>query len=296
MDRDYALLARIVEAGSLSAAGRALNLSPSMVSKRLARLEQRLGAQLIVRTTRGLALTDVGRTFHDDVLAILAASRTAEARVAGRAETPVGPLRISAPTSFGRMHIAPYLAGFLELHPGIELDLGLTDAMIDLVRDRIDVAIRIDRPPEGSLAATQIAANERILCAAPEYIDRHGTPASMSDLARHSLLTASHQTPWRLQGPKGIELIHATSLVRTNSSEVVRELALSGLGIALRSYWDIAGDLTAGRLRRVLPLWQGDTGVGIFAIQPRSALPPIAVRHFVDYLAALYTPRPPWLA
>lgn len=295
MDRDYALLARIVEAGSLSAAGRTLNLSPAMVSKRLARLEQRLGAQLIVRTTRGLALTDVGQVFHDEVLAILAASRTAEARVAGRAETPVGPLRISAPTSFGRLHVAPYLAPFVERYPGIALDLDLTDAMTDLVRDRIDVAIRIDRAPEGSLAATLLAPNERILCAAPDYLDRHGVPKTLADLARHSLLTASHQTPWRLEGPADIELVHATSVVRTNSSEVVRELALSGLGIALRSLWDVAADLAAGRLRRILPQWQGDTGIGIFAVQPRSALPPITARHFIDYLAALYAPRPPWL-
>ena len=294
MQADYALFAAVVEAGSLSGAARNLKLSPAMVSKRLAALEQRLGARLIQRTTRRLSLTDIGQAFHEQVTAILAAMDKAEAMVAGRVGTPSGRLRVSAPTSFGRMHIAPFLQDFLAEHPGIALDIDLTDHVVDLLEERIDVAVRIGPRPEGNLASEQLAPNRRLLCASPDYARTHGLPESAADLDRHGLLAATGQLPWRLEGPRGALVVVGESLVRTNSSEVVRELVLAGVGIALRSSWDIAEQLRTGRLVRVLPDYEGASDIGIYAVRPRADLVPPNVRAFIDFLYRLYDPAPPW--
>jgi DNA-binding transcriptional LysR family regulator len=222
---DYALFAAIVTEGSLSAAGRALELSPAMVSKRLAALERRLGARLIHRTTRRAVLTDVGQAFHEQVVSILAAIWQAELMVAGRTGTPSGRLKVSVPTSFGRMHIAPALKDFLDAYPGIALDIDLTDHFVDLVAERVDVAVRIGPPPDGTLAAHRLAPNRRLLCASPGYIAARGAPRDTDDLRGHAQLAATGQLPWRLTGPRGPIAIDGESRVRTNSSEVAASLS-----------------------------------------------------------------------
>jgi len=161
MDEDYLLFAKVVEAGSLSAAGRLMSVSPAMVSKRLARLERRLGVRLLHRTTRKIALTEVGERFHADVIAILHAIRVAENRATGVRDEPSGLLRVSAPTSFGRLHIAPYLHSFLSAYPRVELELDLTDAMVDLVSDRIDLAVRITADIPSSLQGHRLSDSRR---------------------------------------------------------------------------------------------------------------------------------------
>jgi len=291
---DYALFATVVEEGSLSAAGRLLKISPAMVSKRLAALEGRLGARLIQRTTRRLALTEVGQTFHEQVITILSAIRQAELTVAGRTGTPSGRLRVSVPTSFGRMHIAPRLNAFLDAYPGIALDIELTDHFVDLVADRVDVAVRIGRPPDSTLTAHRLAPNRRLLCASPAYVASRGAPADTKELRSHTLLAASGQLPWLLTGPEGSIVIDGESRVRTNSSEVVRELVLAGGGIALRSTWDIAEQLRAGSLVQVLPDYAGASDVAIYAVRPRADLISPNVRAFIAFLEGLYTPTPPW--
>ncbi|MHA3790786.1 LysR family transcriptional regulator [Sphingomonas sp. YL-JM2C] len=294
MHEDYNLFVTIVEAGSLSAAGRRLRISPAMVSKRLARLEARLGVTLVHRTTRRLLLTDVGQGFYEDASHILDAVRTAEARVAGRVGQPGGRLRVSAPTSFGRMHVAPYLRAFLDRYPRIELSLDLDDGFVDLLGERIDVAIRIATRPEGSLVAHHLAENRRILCAAPAYLAAQGTPATLADLSRHRLLAADHQFPWRLEGPDGPVGLDGVSAVRTNSSEVARELTVAGLGIALRSTWDVGPALRDGSLVRILPEISGATDVAIYAVQPRGTAGAPNAGAFVDHFRALFSPVPPW--
>lgn len=294
VSEDYELFAAVVEAGSLTGAGRALRLSPAMVSKRLVRLEQRLGTQLIRRTTRRLTLTDVGEAFHERVLAILAATREAEQLVAGRATTPSGRLRVSAPTSFGRLHLAPRLQEFLDAHPLVRLEIDLTDTYVDLFAERIDVGVRIAAPRDDTLAWQRLAANRRVLCAAPAYLAQHGEPQTVRALADHRLLAAIGQMPWRLEGPDGACTVERESAVRTNSSEVVRELALGGGGIALRSTWDVAGDLRTGRLVRVLREHEGASDVGVYAVQPRRQLDSPTVRAFVTFLERLYAPVPAW--
>ena len=294
MDEDYALFARIVETGSLSGAGREMRLSPAMVSKRLARLEQRLGTRLIYRTTRRLSTTDVGQAFYEDVAAILAASRAAEAKVAGRADAPAGRLRVSAPTSFGRMHIAPFIAGFIEKYPAVDLELLLTDDFSDIMRDRIDVAIRITNQIDAAFSSDLLAPNHRILCAAPSYLEKHGEPKRLEDLSRHHLLAASNQTHWRLQSARGQKTRDVDSRVATNSSEVIRELAIGGLGIALRSSWDIFHEIQSGALVRILPEWNGATDVGLYAVRPNAPLPPLNVRTLIQYLKDIYGETPYW--
>jgi DNA-binding transcriptional LysR family regulator len=292
MDPDYELFARVVEAGSLSAAGRAMGISPAMVSKRVARLEARLGVQLLHRTTRRLALTEAGDRFHRDLSAILAAVREAEARVTGARGAPAGPLRIAAPTSFGRLHVAPHLHAFLDRHPAVSVQLDLSDAFVDLLAERVDVAVRITPDPGPAVVAHRLATSRRILCAAPAYLERAGAPATISDLVDHRLLAADGQMPWLLVRGRERRQVDRASHVRTNSSEIVRELALTGVGIALRSVWDVGEALGTGALRRVLPDWEGTTDVGIYAVHPRAPLVPPAVMAFVAFLRARLDPAP----
>ena len=294
MDPDHELFTTIVDEGGLAAAGRRLHISPAMMSKRLARLEERLGARLIHRTTRRLALTPAGERLHTDLRAILAALDEAERRVSGVSAVAVGPLRITAPTSFGRLHPAPWLPRFLDDHPRVDLTLNLSDDFADLIEARADLAIRITADPGPTLAARRLATNRRILCAAPAYLDRFDTPRRIADLKAHRLLAADGQMPWRLVGPKGPVTIEGRSHVRTNSSEVVREIALAGGGIALRSLWDISDALARGDVRQILPDFEGSSDVGLFAVQLPQQNPPLAITSFVDFLTNLYAPTPPW--
>ncbi len=289
---DYALFAAIVAAGSLAGAGRRLGISAPMVSKRLARLEARLSTQLVHRTTRRMELTSQGTRFHADVTAILAAVAEAERRATGRVGIPSGPLRISAPTSFGRLHVAPHIGRFLAAYPEIDLTLDLSDAFLDLAAARVDLAIRITANVTSDLAAHRLATSRRILCAAPAYLAASGAPETIEALTKHRLLAADGQMPWRLSGPDGLRVIDGTPVIKTNSSEVVRELALTGEGIALRSLWDVESDLAAGRLIRLLPVWQGSTDVGIYAVHSQERHPWPAVDALIAFLRDLYKAMP----
>lgn len=296
MDPDHELFVTVVDEGGLAAAGRRLHISPAMMSKRLARLEERLGAKLIHRTTRRLALTPAGERLHADLRGILAALDEAERRVSGASAVASGPLRITAPTSFGRMHLAPYLQHFIDAHPKVDLTVDLSDDFADLIESRADLAIRITADPGPGLTARRLATNRRILCAAPAYLAQHGTPQTIADLKAHRLLAAEGQMPWRLVGPKGPVSVEGRSHVRTNSSELVRELTLAGGGIALRSLWDISEALLRGDVQQILPAHEGSRDVGLFAVQLPQANPPRSISAFVAFLVTIYVPVPPWEA
>jgi DNA-binding transcriptional LysR family regulator len=285
-DPDYDLFVQIVEAGSISAAARARGQSVASLSKRLARLEQRLGVRLVHRTTRRLALTAAGKDMHDTLLPLRAALAAAEDRVAGRHALVSGPLRMTAPTSFGRMHVVPCLPAFLARYPDVDLAIDLSDEFADLLDGRHDLAIRIGARIGAGLVGHRLGTSRRVLCAAPGYLATFGEPASLADLARHRLLATDSQLPWHLDGPEGTVVQNGQSHIRTNSSEVVRELALGGCGIALRSLWDVADALAAGALARVLPHYQGSQDVGIFAVHAPAPAIPARVRALVDHLAA----------
>lgn len=291
---DIDVFARVVTARSMSAAGRELGLSTAVISKRIRRLEERLGVRLLQRTTRQITLTEAGQGFYERAVSILASIEEAEGWAARGSATVRGVLRVSAPTSFGRMHIAPRLLPFLERHPHLTVDLNLSDAFIDVIGEGYDLALRIGDLPDSSLVARRLAPNHRLLVAAPAYLDKHGMPGSIDDLPRHVLI--AHNTDiWRLEGPGGQdEVVRVNAQLRTNSSEVVREAVLAGMGIALRSTWDIGPELRNGQLRVVLPGYGGSHRVSVYAVYPSRRHLEQKVRVFVDYLAELYGPTPYW--
>jgi DNA-binding transcriptional LysR family regulator len=291
---DLMIFAKVVATGSMSAAGRAMGLSPAVVSKRIRRLEEGLGTLLLQRTTRQIALTEAGQGFHERIVQILTQIEEAEAFVSRRSAQAQGTLKISAPTTFGRLHVAPYLGAFLEKNRGLTINLVLSDEFVDVVGEGFDLAIRIGALADSSLVVRRLAPNHRFLCAAPAYLERHGTPQRLSDLDAHVCLAAAHQDPWRLEGPNGEVAVHASAAVQTNSSEVVRELCLSGVGIALRSTWDVGPELSSGRLKVVLPEFRGSRHVAVHAVYPSRRFLPAKVRLFIDYLAGLYGPKPYW--
>ncbi|MEO1700997.1 MAG: LysR family transcriptional regulator [Pseudomonadota bacterium] len=291
---DLEIFARVVSAGSMSAAGRELGLSPAVVSKRLRRLEDRLGTRLLQRTTRQIALTEAGQGFYERVVAILAGVEEAESFVSRRSALARGTLKVSAPTSFGRMHIAPYLSAFMDSNKDLTVNILLSDELVDIVGEGFDVAIRIGELADSSLVARKLAPVRRILCATPAYVEAHGAPTSLAELAEHNCLTHAVSDVWKLEGPEGSETFRPNGTLTSNSSEVIREAVLAGVGIALRSTWDIGTDLASGKLVRVLDDYQGTSNTGIFAIYPSRQFLPAKVRLFIDYLAELFGTVPYW--
>lgn len=291
---DLEIFVRVVSTGSMSAAGRLLGLSPAVVSKRIKRLEERLGTRLLQRTTRQISLTEAGQGFYDRVLGVLAGVEEAETFASGRSGQVRGTLRISAPTSFGRVHIAPHLKMFMDAHPDITINLILSDTFVDIVGEGFDLAIRIGELIDSSLVARRLAPVRRILCASSGYIEQHGMPGTVDDLQRHQCLPAHNNEPWKLEGPSGTLSYRAEGRLVTNSSEVVREAVLAGMGIALRSTWDVGPDLKSGRLVQVLPEWEGLRSLAVSAVYPSRQFLPAKVRTFIDYLAGIYGPVPYW--
>ena len=288
------IFARVVTAGNMSAAGREMGLSPAVVSKRISHLEERLGARLFQRTTRQLTLTESGQGFYDRVVNILAGIEEAEAYVTRRNAIPRGTLKVSAPTAFGRMHIAPFMAEFLEQYPDLRLDLELSDELVDIVGEGFDAAIRIGELEDSSLVARKLAPSRRFICAAPNYLSKIEQPQSLSDLAKYNCLTAAAQEVWRLEGPDGPVSIRVNGNIRTNSSEVVRESVIAGLGIALRSTWDVGSELKSGRLKIIMPEYHESPRVAVYAVYPCRQFIPAKLRVFIDYLGNLYGPDPYW--
>jgi DNA-binding transcriptional LysR family regulator len=291
---DLEIFARVVSAGSLSAAGRELDLSPAVVSKRLRRLEDKLGTRLLQRTTRQIALTEAGQGFFERIVPILAGLDEAEAFVTRRSTMARGTLKITAPTSFGRLHIAPYLRQFMADNPDLNVNLMLTDKVVDIVGDGFDLAIRIGELADSSLVAKRLAPVTRVLVAAPTYFRDRVAPKTLDDLANHVCIPPHNGESWKLEGPDGPVLHRPQGPLSTNSSEVVREAVLGGVGIALRSTWDIGPELASGALQRVLPDYEGSRNVAIHALYPSKQFLPAKVRLFIDYLVALYSPTPPW--
>lgn len=291
---DLDVFSRVIALGSMSLAAREMGLSPAVVSKRIKRLEMSLGTRLLQRTTRQISLTEAGQGYYERVIAVLAGLEEAEAFAAGRASHVTGSLKISAPTSFGRMHIAPHLKPFMRAHPQLSVHLMLSDEFTDIVGGGYDLAIRINDPADSSLVARKLATVRRLLCASPDYIQEHGTPKTLEDLKHHHCLPAHNNESWRLVGPQGPVNYRPDGLLITNSSEVIKEAALAGLGIALRSTWDIGPELKSGRLVQVLPDFEGSRNLSLSAVYPSRQFLPAKIRVFIDYLAALYGPIPYW--
>jgi DNA-binding transcriptional LysR family regulator len=281
---DLRIFTRIVATGSLSQAGRELNLSLAVVSKRLAALEDRLGVRLINRTTRRLNATQEGMEFFERCQRILLDLEEAEAAVTTGRESPKGLLRVTAAVAFGRRRIAPAIVGFTERYGDIQVELDLTDRTVDLVDSGIDVAIRAGALQDSSLIARKLVGNYRVVVASPAYLARHGTPIVPDDLTRHQCLNFSALGDiWTFIGPNGPFQIRIETRLRTNDGEVGHEWALAGAGLVMKSIWDVGDDLKTGRLVRVLADWPSPAAA-IHALYPTSRHLSAKVRSFVDYL------------
>ncbi|RQQ14774.1 LysR family transcriptional regulator [Burkholderia stagnalis] len=277
--------ARIVSAGSLSAAARELDLSLSVVSKRLAQLESQLGVRLLHRTTRQQTLTDEGALFHAQVLRILAEIDQAEALMQDRRGTVSGVLRVTAPGELGRLRIAPLVAEFQRRHPQVTVQLLLTDMIVDLLAHEIDVAVRIGSLADSSMIARELAPNRRVLCASPAYVAGHGAPAHPGELRGHRCIVLGEQAraEWRFDGADGAIGIEVSAALLTNDGGAARMLALEGAGIALKSIWDVGPDLDAGRLVRILPGYAAPAAP-LHAVYPGGRHLALRVRSFIDFV------------
>ena len=291
---DIETFARVVASSSMTAAASELGVAVGVVSKRIQRLEAKLGARLIERTTRRLILTEAGEGFHQRVNRILDAFEEAIEFTSEISTSLRGVLRVTAPVSFGRMHLAPYLPRFLESHPPLEIELDLSDHCVDIVGRGFHVAIRIGELADSSLISRKLAPIHRVLCAAPSYIARFGEPETIADLSAHNLLAPDNQDCWFLEGPEGAVTLPVRGRLRTNSCEAVRESVVAGFGIALRSSWDVGPQLASGELQVVLPAYRSAGRIGLFALYPSRDQMPAKVRMFVDFVAGLYGPRPYW--
>lgn len=279
---------QVLAQGSLTGAARALGVSLAVVSKRLRSLERRTGVRLVNRTTRNLSPTEEGARLLIEVDRALEAIAQGEDLIATGRDEPVGTLRVSAPVSFGRRHVAPVLGELTRRHPNLGVSLSLDDRLADVSGGAFDVAIRIAGLTHVNGAAMRkLAANRRILVAAPAYLDRKGRPDGIGSLRTHDVLRyGDATTPWRLFGPDGDEqVVPAPSRLRVDSGDAVHDWCAAGLGIMLKSQVDVAPDLSAGVLEHVLPEWHaGDSP--IVALFPDRRAMPRKTRVFVDAMLA----------
>jgi DNA-binding transcriptional LysR family regulator len=276
----------IVRAGSLSAAGREMGLALSVVSKRLASLERRTGARLLARSTRRLALTDEGQNLYERAQRILLEVEEAEAALTHGHVEPQGLLRVSATMALGRAHVSPVCRDLVRAYPKLSIDLMLTDRLVSLIDEGLDVVVRIGVPKDSGLVMRKLADNYRIVVGAPDYLERRGTPKMPSDLEDHDCLHyRGAGTMWRLFSPGGEAVeVEAASRLRCDSGEVAHDWALAGCGLVMKSWVDVEPDLRAGRLVRVLPQWRSEPAP-ICVLFPSGRQLPTRVRLFVDAIA-----------
>lgn len=287
------LFARVVDAGSFAAAAKGLGQTRAAVSKQIASLEERIGAQLLNRTTRSMHLTEIGAEFYARCARIAEEAEEAERAVASLQGAPRGLLRISAPLTFGRRYLAPLVAPFLEAHPDIAIDLVLDDEPPDVAREGFDVGIRIAPRPDSSLTAHRLADSPHVVCGTPAYFARQGLPTTPDDLREHRcLLYASLPTPrlWRFRDGKSVRV---SGPFTVNHGESLRQAAVDGLGVAYLPRFIVGDDLEAGRLQPVLEDF-ATSSQKVFAVMPRNRNLTPKVRAFVEMLEAHFHPTPPW--
>ncbi|MBS0554481.1 MAG: LysR family transcriptional regulator [Proteobacteria bacterium] len=274
--------------GSLSAAARAEGVTPAVIGRRLDALEQRLGVRLLLRTTRSVTLSFEGSAFFEDCQRILTELSNAEAAVSLGSVKASGHLRISAPAGFGRRHVAPLVREFLDAHPEVSCTLDLSDRLVDLVNEGIDCAIRIGELGDSSLVSVQLAENRRVVVGSPDYLARHGVPATPAELAAHVCLSLGQQRGWQFREAGGEALtVKVGGRFECNDGAVLHEWALAGHGLAWRSLWEVEGDLRAGRLESVLDDFAAPPN-GIHAVYPQRRNLALRVRLFIDFLRNRY--------
>lgn len=295
---EMATFVRVVEAGSLTGAARRLEVAKSAVSRRLAELEGRLGVQLLRRTTRTLHLTDAGHAFYQRCVRILADVDEAELAVSDVHGRLAGQLRVAAPLSFGIAHLQPAVEAFLAEHPDVRFDLDLDDRQVDLMAENFDLGIRIAPLADSSLVARRLATVEHVVCASPDYLARHGTPATPAELAEHDCLTyanAPESDAWHCTDAQGREQrIPVRSRLRANNGDLLREAAVAGLGVVFQPRFIVHRALAEGELVPILTDCDWSR-VDAWALYPQTRHLSARVRAFVDFLVEWFR-EPAWEA
>ncbi|SEO41480.1 DNA-binding transcriptional regulator, LysR family [Salinihabitans flavidus] len=279
---------RVVELGSITAGGRDLRLTPAVASNRVKELEQRLGVRLFNRTTRQLTPTEVGKTFYDHARKVIETLEDAEAVVANFSDHPRGIIRVTAPLGIGRRIVAPLVPLWAELYPDVQIRLRLSDRKVDMVEGGLDVAFVLGTLSDSNLKLRKIMDCDRVLCAAPAYLERAGTPKGPDDLLRghNCLLLRYPRSPeyfWMLQTPQGTKKYEVSGQYDADDGDVLTEWALDGRGIAMKPRFDVARHLTSGALVEVLP----DTPpvpVSFACLYPHRKFQDPKIRLFVDFM------------
>ena len=285
MDRltSMEILVRVIETGSFSSAARHFRVGQPAVSKTIAQLEARLGVKLLTRSTRGLRPTEAGRNFYERAKRAIEEADDAERAARGAGASLTGRLRISAAVTFARMHVIPLLPKFLSLHPELELDLLLDDRAVDLVREGVDVALRIGMLSHSSLVARRIGLGRRVVVATPSYFQRAGTPRMPDDIAGHqAIIYLIEGGNWSFR-QNGSEIsVQAKSRLRVTAAEGVRAAVLADLGVAVVSEWMFTPELRAGTVRAVLKDWMLPP-VDLWAVFPNGRIASAKVRAFLSF-------------
>jgi DNA-binding transcriptional LysR family regulator len=287
---------KVVAHGSFSKAAQELRLSRSAVSKYVIDLEAELGVQLLNRTTRSASPTENGLAYYERCLAVLADLEEADLSVTQLQAEPRGILRVNAPMSFGTLHLGQAIPEFMEKYPQLQIQLILSDQLIDPVQEGFDVTLRIADLPSSSLIARKIAPAPRVVCAAPSYLDRQGTPEHPNDLRHHACLSYGHLATgnqWKLTGPDGDHWIQAPWTLCTNNAEVLRDAAVKGRGVALLPTFIAGAELQKGALRRILSAYKAPA-LALYAVYPPTRHLSVKVRVFIDFLAERFGGRPSW--
>ncbi|MTI09916.1 LysR family transcriptional regulator [Curvivirga aplysinae] len=294
---DLVVYVRVVDQGSLSAAGRELRMSPAVVSHRLQRLEARLGVRLLNRTTRKVHTTEEGEIYYGHCLRILEEVEKAEQALTESRENPSGLLKITAPVSFGRRYLAPLIPDFVKAYPEVEPRLHLTESLVNLVEDGFDLAIRVGRMEDSSLMARKLAKDHRYICASPEYLEKHGTPKIPQDLLDHNCLLlrfpGSRQFKWRLVEDGVSHFLAVKGDLDTNNSDVLLDWALSGCGIVMKSQWEVGEHIKSGELIPFLEEYVPQDNV-VAALYPQGKHVPPKLRVFIDFLVERISHPVPW--
>lgn len=292
--RGFVVVARRL---SFRVAADALNIDPTVLSRKIARLEARLGVRLLQRTTRKVSLTEAGAIYVQRCEDLLARMADAEAEVSRYASGPTGTLRLAVPNLFGQRHIAPLIPEFMACHPDLRIELAFSDRMVDLLDAQMDAAIRIGSPAAvGGLRIRPLAPNRRLICASPDYIRQHGAPEAPGDLAAHRIL---HFSPfldgntWRLRRARQDIEVQVSPMLAADNAEALRLAALAGGGIAMLATFVAGDDLAAGRLVSVLTQWE-PTASTISLAYHDAPFTPQKVRALSTFLAGKFAGDPPW--
>ena len=292
--RSFSLVA---EKGSFAAAALVEGVTPVVMGRRLDALERRLGVRLMHRSTRGLTLTDLGERFLESARQLLKDFDDTEAGIRAGRDTVRGHLVVSAPAAFGRIHVAPHAPAFKATHPDLKLSFNLTDSVVDLVREGYDMALRIGEVTDPNYVAVRLFPNRRVVCGTPAYFKRHGVPRTPEDLAQHNCLAfnlqGGQQRGWSFMHDGKLVAVRVDGDLDCNDGELLYGWVKQGLGVGWRSTWEIQSELKRGELVTVLDGYAVPS-YDIQAVYPQQRYLPAKVRHFIDYLKAIYNAPGYW--